>query len=375
MPAAGYCHPMPLVSPASISPLRMATAMRISHLRTRCGRAALLVMATAVSWAQSIPPPATGSPPLTAPVPGIVAFAKNHQLPLTGIERQTNGAGTCIGDEVIVLITLFKAGTVDQWLGRFRVVEPTGDERQAKDTEITLYSSTGAKHVFTSAVSVIEMQLVGPFHDRAPKPDAVGEQQARMRVRSDFLALGLESWYSDVLNRNEVAHPRFLPNGYSSVPFSAEQVEKTSAIARDVGFTSAADRGAAGGELALGEFLSIAQHTPGLSEIAAEVIERPSLWSFLYVSRIGFGFHWADRTKVVSRFDAQAWGWTPMPIYRGANVLVLNGKVAAKIALFVTAPQPPLETCAGVVAFTVESPNHPDRRVEMRVLSARRGGR
>jgi hypothetical protein len=305
----------------------------------------------------------------------MVVFATNQQLPLAGIERDPDHAPARVGDEVITLITLFKAGGVDQWLGCFRLVEPDAKERGMEDSEIVLYSSTGAKHVFTSAVSVIEMRLVGPFHADARPLDEVGEKHARIPVRTDFLALGLEGWYGDVLLRNEVPHPRFLPNDYSTAPFSREQIEKTSAIAREVGFTSAADRGAAGGLLALAEFFTIAQHTPGLREIALEAVDPPSPWSFLNVTQLGVGFHWAHQAKIVSRFDSQAWGWPTVPIYRGANALIFNGELAANVAFFVTAPQPPLETCAGIVGFTVEPPGHPDRRVEMRVLSARRVGR
>lgn len=337
-------------------------------------RAALLLLTATTRGAEAGPTPAAGSPPLAAPLPGVVAYAAKRSLPLAGVERDATRATALPGDEVIALITLFKAGATDQWLGRFRVVEPDAGERAAKDAEIVLHSTTGAKHVFTSAVSVIEMQLAGPFHERALAADATGavtEQRSRLRVRSDYLALGLEHWYADVLLRNEVPQPRFLPNDYSTAPFSAKQIAETAAIARDVGFTPAADRGAAGGGLALGEFFSVAQHTPGLREIMAEVVERPSLWSFLRVSRVGVAFHWADRVKVVSRFDASAWGWREVTVYRGASLLRLNGRVAARVALFVTAPQPPLETCAGIVAFTVESPDRPDRRVEMRVLAAR----
>lgn len=337
--------------------------------------ALLLLTATALHAAAAPLPPA-GSAPLAAPLPAVVAFAQEHRLPLTGIDRGAESAPGGIGDEVIALITLFKAGAVNQWLGHFRLVEPTGAERTAQEAEIVLYSSTGAKHVFTSARSVIEMQLFGPFRADAstalPRGPATAPR-SRMLVRADFLALGLESWYADVFARNEVPHPRFLPNNYSTKPFTAAQIEQTSAIAREVGFTAAADRGAAGGGLALGEFFAIAQRTPGLREIVAEVVERPSLWSFVNVSRVGVGFHWAAPSKVVSRFDAQAWGWPAVPIYRGASVLALNGKVAARVALFVTAPQPPLGTCAGIAGFTVEPPNLPDRRVEMRVLAARRG--
>ncbi|MCX6951891.1 MAG: hypothetical protein NTV51_06965 [Verrucomicrobia bacterium] len=91
------------------------------------------------------------------------------------------------------------------------------------------------------------------------------------------------------------------------------------------------------------------------------------------MSQIGVGVYWADRVKVVSLFDASAWGWTRVTVYRGASLLVLNRKVAARVSLFVTAPQPPLATSAGIVAMTVESPSRPDRRVELRVLAARSG--
>jgi hypothetical protein len=219
------------------------------------------------------------------------------------------------------------------------------------------------------------MQLFGPFHGEAKKDAAlVVEKRARMLVRSDFLALGLETWYADVCVRNEAPQPRFLPNSYGPAPFPAEWITKTNAIAREVGFTAAADRGAAGGELALGEFFALANQTPGLREIAAECVELPSVWSYLNVGKVGWGMPWARQPKVVTRFDAQRWEWAGGPIYRGAHVLVLNGKVAAQVALFATAPQPPVGMSAGIVGFTVETPKHPDRRVEMRVIGARRGG-
>jgi hypothetical protein len=311
------------------------------------------------------------APQWAAPLPALAAFAAEHNRPMSGIEVGPDASSSRVGDEVIVLITSFSAKTPQQWLANFRLVEPSATERGAKASELVLHSSTGAKHTFASTVATIEMRLFGPFLGD-PKTNAGSpprEQKARMQVKSDYLALGLDRWFADVFNRRGT---RPLPNDYSSSPFTAEQIATTAAIAKEVGFTPAADRAAAGGLLALGEFFSVAQKTPGLADIVQQIVDRPSLWSIATHLGVGVRIHWATQKDIVVRWDPAAWGWPSVPVYRGAYRLDLNGALAANIEFLVTSPVPPLQTCAGVIGITANSASRPDRRVELRVLGARR---
>ncbi len=310
--------------------------------------------------------------PWAAPFPAVAAFATERNLPLSGVAVESDASPSRVGDEVIVLITSFSGKTPQQWLANFRLVEPSAADHDAKTTELVLHSSTGAKHIFASTIATIELRLFGPFPSGA-KVGAGGsprEQKARMQVKSDYLALGLDRWFADVLNRRGT---RFLPNDYSSSPFTAEQIATTVAIAREVGFTPAADRAAAGGLLALGEFFSVAQKTPGLADIMQEVVDRPSLWSIATRLGVAVRFYWAARKDIVTLPEGPVLeGWPSLPIYRGAYRLDLNGALAANVDFLVTSPLPPLQTCAGVIGISAESPSRPNRRVELRVLGARR---
>jgi hypothetical protein len=59
-------------------------------------------------------------------------------------------------------------------------------------------------------------------------------------------------------------------------------------------------------------------------------------------------------------------------LYRFPVVIDLNGKPALRCTLIVNSPRPPLLTCAGIVGVAAEPAESSDKRIEIRVVSARR---
>ena len=120
---------------------------------------------------------------------------------------------------------------------------------------------------------------------------------------------------------------------------------------------------------ALVEFLKIAEHTPGLKDIAVATVDVPSIWSAVrrwnFSGGIDFDF------KNVQRLDGQAYGLESSNVYTLPFSLTMFGKHFAKGTWFATAARPPLLASAGVVGLIVGPPDHKEKYLELHVIAAR----
>lgn len=76
-------------------------------------------------------------------------------------------------------------------------------------------------------------------------------------------------------------------------------------------------------------------------------------------------------SKNVMLGDAAGWGLPAnAPLYHLPLILELNDQPALNITLAVTAPQPPLLACAGVVGMMAAKPGDKERYLAVRIVSA-----
>lgn len=309
---------------------------------------------------------AAHAPDFAQPWPAIAALAAEQHLPLTGIDPSSEKPELRAGDFVTVLFSLTKGDTRRQWLAEFRAVEPTSAERSAPSLENrTMYTSTGLKFEFASHLAALDLRMFGPCELNPQAATVARPHQAHLLVRSDFLSAGFNRYCEIVLRLPEAK--RDFPYFISSSPFPPERISHDKPVAQAIGLQLEDERAIAALGPALDEFLKIAERTPGLKELVLAIADLPPIWRWVFGGQTGFYF---DPLKM-AQLDGSAWGLPGTPVYRAPFTYWLNGARAMKGVFFFTSPKPPLLTCAGIVALEVESPKHPERRLELRVLAAR----
>jgi len=284
--------------------------------------------------------------------PAVVAYAKEHSIPLERFEIADSSARALPGDTMVALITLRDAGIARQWLTQFTVAVLTDKERASSpNTESKVQFDNGHTYIFNSGeILALEIATTGPFGAGEKTPPA--ERHTRASLNLEFLGLGLDSACSIVLNAFENSEPNEVPK---TVTLSEQQ-----------------ERTFAGLSPALNAMFESIQNTPGLREILWEIAEKPSVWSI--VRRGG------KIEPSMDLGDKSRWGivapltWAPagVPIYRLSPSLLLNRKLAVDFSLIVVAPRPPLLTTAGVIGIVATSPGSKSKRLDIRVLAARR---
>jgi hypothetical protein len=306
-------------------------------------------------------------PKLTLPFPRVVAVAAAQNLPLVGIDPFETSAELSTGDFVTVLFTLSEGARQQQWLAEFRAVDAMAQESApAKAGSATIYTSTGEKFMFTSRSVALSLRIFGPCElDSAPaKP--IAEKPARILVKSDFLSAGFNRSIETALRLREAKIN--LPYHLAPSPFPAERTAKDKAVVAAAGVTIEDERAIAATGPALMEFLRLAENTPGLKEIAFKIMDLPPIWAWVTGGDTGFFFE----PPTMTRLEGAPWGVAGTTVYRAPFTYWLKGAAAIQGQFYFAPPQPPLLTCAGVVGLEVHSPKHPEKRLELRVLAARR---
>jgi hypothetical protein len=310
--------------------------------------------------------PADSAAAFHSPSPALIAWAAEHRLPIEGIDARDSAAALRSGDFVTVLFTLTEPVGQQQWLGEFRVVEMTAEEHQKDGETATVYTSTGSKFEFKSGSAALELRMFGPFDSGAKLAAAIPEKHARMIIKTDFLGAGFD--------RNcEVARRLFvqkidLPFASSVAPFPPARIAKDKATAESCGLRPEDERAMAATNPALGQFLSIAQHTPGLKELMFRIADSPPLWAYLTGLSPGTFFE----PLGMRALDGREWNLEGSTVYRAPFQFLLNGHPAIKGVFYFAPAQSPLLTCAGIVGLTATSPKQPENTLELRVLAARR---
>jgi len=97
------------------------------------------------------------------------------------------------------------------------------------------------------------------------------------------------------------------------------------------------------------------------------VLDPPPIWSVIRHFGVNQNWDYRDFTQV------EAGGiFAPLEAYRFGLKIKMNDTFSVKSAFVVTAPRPPLQTCAGILAIYAERPSDPTKRLFIRVLAAHR---
>ncbi len=310
------------------------------------------------------------------PCAPLVATAKTNQIPLDQIDSPTPGDSLNPGDSVTALVTFREKGArLTQWLVHVQVVPPRVDELPDKPSApMVMHTSTGNKLEFTSSPAIVSLRTLGPFAEpgakrRSPK---VEDKSARFGLNQDFLGLGLDK-AAAIAMRFRKNKPAELKGGFSfgPNPFSESEVAAGRKLADALHITADEERALAGTGPALVSYFGIVQRTSGLEDILFKILDMPSLWSIM--RRGGINTHFQTRSEHISPARGADWGLPEaQPVHYLPMVLELNNQPALNLTFVVTAPQPPLLTCGGIVGMLAEPPGDKENYLTLRIVSARK---
>jgi hypothetical protein len=308
-----------------------------------------------------------------APTPVTRAVAEREGYSLDGIRMGAATGKASPGDTLCASVTL---RSIDgrlkpkQWLIRLRLASLDGPGA-ARD--VRYYTNAGDLFVFHSAVTAMDLETVGPILADSAANSRVERRQQRINVNTDFLTLNLNRTASVLYHLHEegIKSPG-LKYDLSARPFaypSGESEANRSKMAT-LGVSQDDRRSFTGSLPALMQFLDIVRGTPGLQEILLEVLDKPSVIDvFRHGGHADIDFNFVGGGP--SPGHEMFWKDAEEREFGGlAFELSVFGKPALNVALFVTAPRPPLEVGAGIVAAIAWSPSKPDKVVIVRVLSS-----
>jgi hypothetical protein len=315
----------------------------------------------------------------------LVAVAQARGIPITGIELSPKADEARQGDSVTLLLGLFDSGHERQWLVTVQTDEltPTEQKQRPPIANLVRYTTTGNELRYHTATDIaLRLRIIGPFlkdegTTSAPSP---AEENERILVSSEFLRFGLDEicriWLQIQAKLKQldpaesVTIWRALQLESSSRRFPSSVVDRTRAAAAKINFTADDERPFYGVELTIESFVRIIQASPAMNRIFDQVVERPSWWST--VTHLGSDGQFTTTPEHIRLLAPSPWS-TGSSTYQLPFQISLNGQPALAGELAVTAPQPPLIACAGVLGFNAAPPHNPDRLLQVRLLAARRG--
>jgi hypothetical protein len=307
------------------------------------------------------------------PTPVAREVATREGYSLEGIQLGAAAGKASPGDTLCALVSL---STFDgrlkarQWLIRLRLATfvGTGAARDAR-----YYTNAGDLFVFHSAVTAMDLETLGPILADTRADSRVERRQQRIEVNTDFLTLNLNRTASVVYRLHEQAEKSpGLKDDLSARGFAFPSGESAANRSKmeALGVSQDDRRSFTGSLPALMQFLDIVRSTPGLQEILLEVLDKPSVIDvFRHGGRADIDFNFVGGGPSPGR--EMFWKDARERDLGGlAFELSVFGKPALDVALFVTAPVPPLEVGAGILAVLAWSPSKPDKVVVVRILSS-----
>lgn len=312
------------------------------------------------------------------PSPAIQAAAVAAKMNLGELAAPLPRGALVPGDQVTALLTLTDGKKAKQWVIELTADELTEAERNRPHQSVTLFTTTGHEFKYGGGRAALKIRILGPLDavDAGRKNgEASAMQQRRITVSADYLALGLDqvAAANARLAALQKENPKLKPVGYtvSSMPYSAEKLakEKAKVKAGMIESTEAEERATGGAVLALQEFFTTAQRTPGLQEVLMSVLDVP-WWAILRRGgKLEIDF---NNMPLVLPLSAEDWGLREEEKVNGVvYILGLNSKPTLLVLMAVTAPRPPLMAGAGIVGFAACAPNGKGPVLTMEIVSSR----
>lgn len=296
--------------------------------------------------------------------PNVVrAFAAEKHIPIEGIEWATERTAIVAGDAVVAFVTFREAERVRYWLIRLTIASPTPDELrhyQAHTDTVTITKPdrTKKRYEFAGGTPLaLDIDTVGPFSSSASAK--VGEKHARTLIDPDLLSVGLDQ----ACLAFEASQP---PTDPTAVAPSAKRVPPPV-------LTDAEYRSVAGAIPALMAFVQAVEKTPGLRELLWDIAQKPSVWSVVKSAgkldiALSLGENGITAERIAETNEHHSFG---SAMHRLPITLQINRQDSIVASLFVAKPSPPLQTTAGIVGIVAQPPGTTDKRLDIRLVSAR----
>jgi hypothetical protein len=308
-----------------------------------------------------------------------------------GINLTAKDAGEGLGQEgdaVLAWIGATRGSRFQQWLIQLKRGTLTGAEaRTHHPHDVNKYLSWGPVVTFKSEVEPLDLWIAGPVEidgKSATVATIPTIRRTRVFVPAAYLRLGLdqsERVDQQIIRRTKQIQkedPSFsLGHIYAlEKPIKPENIAWAKPVAERIGFTPDMERAWIGGYVALQAFYQLANDESVLREIAEIAVEKPPVWKLAKVALGGHfmtSFGGGDQGPI----DPAAFGLLPVGLesfdvpysFSLAKDLIVRGWMV------VTAPTPPLDVTAGILALSAIHPKDPSRVVEIRLISSMRGGK
>lgn len=324
------------------------------------------------------------APPLAplsraALAPSLRAAAVRDGILLTWKDPGPNKIGRA-GDTLVLWAGTTDGRKTEQWLIALRR-GPAAASTDRKDRRVK-YLSWGPVVTFESGLESIDLWVAGPADPASQSASPAPVQHARVRILADYLRLGLDqvAEFDRHMAENAAAakrEHRELPLGrlYAlDQPIDPARIAEARPVAERIGFTPETSRAWVGGIVALQAFYDAVQSVPVLRQIGAIAIERPSLWKLAKLatgSKFGIGVGNLHSKPV----DPRSYDLPPIvaPCFDLPFAMGLGKDPIVVGELIVSAPTPPLDVGAGILAVLAVNPHDHSRIVELVTLSAVRG--
>lgn len=279
------------------------------------------------------------------------------------------------GDQVTALLTLTQGKQAKQWVLELTADELTQEERERPPEAMTLFTRSGHQFSYGGGRAALKIRILGPVDGAGRKARAPAVQMRRITVSADYLALGLDQMaamnarWDGLLKQDPKL--KVANNAIIGAPYPAQELaaEKASSKAGLIELTETEEHAMGGAMLALREFFTTAQRTPGLREVLMSVLD-VSWWSIMRsggTPTVSF-----NNLPIMLESPAAEWG---LPAGEKVGVvwyaMEIDDKQALMVVLAVTAPRPPLMAGAGIVGFVARAPNGKGSVLTMRILSSR----
>ena len=129
----------------------------------------------------------------------LAEFAKEHNIPISGIYLARDSSYPRKGDRVTLLITLFEGSESHQWLAIIKQDSLTEEERHLEPmSDDVIYTSTGRVLHFKNTRAVLNVYFIGPFTlNGSAEQDMLNSElktPRRIFVSREYLSLGLDRY-------------------------------------------------------------------------------------------------------------------------------------------------------------------------------------
>ncbi len=336
-----------------------------------------LCWATCAGVSLAAEPKTTRPPPgplvVVPPLPALVDFAATRRIPLAGVAVAPQTAKGQRGDGVVMLVSLFDGGELQQWLACIGTADLTEKEQRLKPLkENVAYSGTGRVWHYPATRAALDVVLIGPFSDRPNHENPPKETLHRVMTCDEHLAFGLDEYARAEMayrQAKKAAGMEKVSIANSEFPLSDDALAAGRRVAAAIGYTPEKDYVRCGGRHPLASFVDSARRVRAFDAIIKQVIDEPSPWSVM--KNRGISTQW-DYYRFQQVAEPEMGGLPDT--YQFSLRVQMNNNVMARALFAVTAPRPPLQSCGGIIGVYAEKPGDPSKRLYVRLLATRRNG-